>query len=108
MQWPHRADGVECRVGPHAEVRARHVVGDRGGDDHKWDAELIELLPALHQLQAPCVGLRREQQGGVRERERWEGKRSSRGAHLKAPDDDEALNVELRDVGADLFEALFG
>lgn len=44
----------------------------------------------------------------MRERERWEGKRSSRGAHLKAPDDDEALNVELRDVGADLFEALFG
>lgn len=28
------------------------------------------------------------------------------GRHPKAPDDDKALNIKLRDVGTDLFKAL--
>lgn len=32
--------------------------------------------------------------------------RNGRDAHLKAPDDDKALNIKLRDVGTDLFKAL--
>lgn len=67
MEWKvvvssHRADGIECCVCPNAEVRARDIIGDCGRNDHKWDAQLIKLLPALHQLQAPCVCLRRRAQ----------------------------------------------
>lgn len=67
---PHHADGVEGGVSPHAEVRAGHIVGDRGRDDHEGDAELIILLPALHQLQAPRVSLRRQSRGGRNEGEK--------------------------------------
>lgn len=55
----HRADRIKRCVGPHTEVGARDVVGHRSGNDDKWDAELIVLLPALHQFQAPRVSLRR-------------------------------------------------
>ena len=36
------------------------------------------------------------------------GRKKGGGTYLKAPDEDKALNVELGDVGTDLFEALLG
>lgn len=54
---PHRGDGVEGGVGADAEVGAGDVVGDGGGDDAERDAELLELGPALHHLQAAREGL---------------------------------------------------
>lgn len=71
----HRADGVEGCVSPHTEVRAGDVVGDGSGDDHKRDAQLIKLLPALHQFQAPSVSLRRAARAAMR----GEGKVGARG-----------------------------
>lgn len=56
----HRANCIECCVSPHTEVGARDIVGDGSRNDHKRDAELVILLPALHQFQAPCVSLRRQ------------------------------------------------
>lgn len=34
--------------------------------------------------------------------------RKREGTHLKAPNDDKALNVKFRDVGTDLLKALLG
>lgn len=62
----HRADSVQGCVSPHTEVGARDIVGDRSRDDHKRDAQLIKLLPALHQFQAPGVSLRRVARAAMR------------------------------------------
>lgn len=48
---------VDSRVCPQAEVCARHVVADGGGDYAHGDAELLEAAACFKQLQHTFVGL---------------------------------------------------
>lgn len=53
----YRGDGVEGSVGANAEVRARNVVGDGGGDNYHGNAHLLVFLSGLNQLQASNISL---------------------------------------------------
>lgn len=56
-------NGVEGSVSADAEVRARHVVGDSGRDDHHGNAQLLKFRSGLDQLQASHIGLQGEKTG---------------------------------------------
>lgn len=58
-------DGVESRVSADAEVWARHIVGDSGGDHDHGHTELAVFIACRLQFQERQEGLRGGQSRGV-------------------------------------------
>lgn len=111
----YRGDGVEGSVSTDAEVRARNIVGDSGGDNNHGNTHLLVFLSGLNQLQASNISLEVEEKietsasfgkGGSDFEDGLSGESSRLTAYLKSTNDHQSMDVELGNVLTDFLQHL--